>query len=52
MVDIAKCANESCKLKDTCWRYTAPPGYWQSYGGFSPDKDGNCDAYWNVKDRK
>lgn len=31
MVDISKCFEEDCKLKDKCYRYTAPPEEYQSY---------------------
>lgn len=49
MADIAKCVNETCPSKNTCYRYTvqAHP-MWQSYGLFQWDKNtGRCDYYCN-----
>ena len=34
MPDISLCKNESCPLKDNCYRYTATPGEYQSYAEF------------------
>ena len=31
MVDICKCRGVDCDRKDRCWRYTAPPGFRQSW---------------------
>lgn len=37
MPDIALCTNETCPLKDNCYRYTAiPDEYRQSYCKFAP----------------
>lgn len=44
MADITKCANKKCKIKESCYRYTANDGYWQSYANF---KDGKT-----IKDKK
>ena len=50
MTDIAKCQNSTCLKKEICFRQTAPSdGYWQAYGTFSPDKEGNCSFYWPIK---
>ena len=38
MADITKCANKNCKIKKTCYRYTAVDGYWQSYADFNNSK--------------
>lgn len=39
-----------CPLRETCWRYTAPPnGEYQTYM-FPPFKDNECDYYWPTKD--
>ena len=53
MADIAKCVGKNCKVKKSCYRFTAPPSeYWQSY--IMPNiKDGKCDMYWkNEKQKK
>ena len=47
MADIAKCNHKTCPKRKTCFRQIAKANdYWQSYGSFHPDKDGNCDFYW------
>lgn len=45
MPDISMCTGEDCKLRDTCYRFTAKPNeFMQSYFGKSPIKDdGTCD---------
>lgn len=43
--DIGKCA-EGCEKQDTCWRWLAPPHSYQSYFDFKPNKDGDCEHYW------
>jgi hypothetical protein len=35
MPDIEKCSPTDCKIKETCYRYTARPSEWQSYRDFS-----------------
>ena len=49
MPDIAMCNNKDCKLKETCYRYTAKPSeYMQSY----VHKEGEleeCDMYWKCQ---
>jgi hypothetical protein len=30
MADIAKCPGVECPIKEKCYRFTAPCGYWQS----------------------
>jgi hypothetical protein len=53
--DISKCKNETCPLKESCWRYTAPASsFWQSYGHFQYEitedgKEVTCVYYWNNK---
>lgn len=43
MPDITMCCNLDCKIKATCFRYTAPPSMWQSYSKFDgPSKDAPC----------
>jgi hypothetical protein len=52
MADIAKCTGKDCKVKESCYRYTAPSSeYWQSWTSVII-KDGKCDMYWEVKKEK
>jgi hypothetical protein len=44
--DIWKCLGTNCPYKETCYRYTAEPSYYQSYFSVPPIKDGKCDMYW------
>ena len=50
MADISKCANENCKIKGECYRYTAKEGYWQSYMMFGDNKEikdkKECKDFW------
>ena len=50
--DIAKCVGKNCKVKKSCYRFTAIPSeYWQSY--IMPEvKDGKCNMYWENKKQK
>jgi hypothetical protein len=52
MADISMCRDVHCPSKDYCYRFTATPGTWQSYGGFNREEDAdNCDMFWhNGKD--
>ena len=47
MADISKCTGEGCALKETCYRFTAPSGMYQSFFFSPPIKDGECDYYWS-----
>lgn len=49
MSDIAKCENESCPLKDSCYRYTALANeFRQSYAKFQiDDESGECSGFWD-----
>ena len=49
MPDIAKCSNDSCPSKDTCYRFTSTPSpFRQSYQDFKYHPGtGKCDHYWN-----
>ena len=39
-MDITKCANKECKVKDNCLRYLATDNvYWQSYADFECNKE-------------
>ena len=47
MADIAMCMNEACKLWESCYRAQATPNpYAQSYAGFKPEENGECNHYW------
>ena len=51
MSDISMCANETCTLKESCWRFNAPVNeYRQSYGDFKQKEDLTCDHYWGMKE--
>lgn len=39
MADISKCANQNCKIKGSCYRYTVSDGLWQSYSDFNDSKE-------------
>lgn len=45
MPDIAMCEGGSCKLKETCYRHTAKPDYYQSYFSEPPVDGDKCDYY-------
>ena len=53
MADITKCKGTNCDLALTCYRYTAPKGYIQSYFTEVPlNKETNtCDEYWDNTNR-
>lgn len=42
------CSGKECPIKESCYRFTAPVGYWQSYFTEVPYKDGDCDVFWNT----
>jgi hypothetical protein len=46
MTDITKCTGEGCPLKETCYRFTAPTGMYQSFFFGVPIKNGKCEMYW------
>jgi hypothetical protein len=51
MTDIAKCTGEGCALKETCYRFTATTGMYQSFFFGVPIKNGNCEYYWNTNEK-
>jgi len=56
MSDIAKCTGENCKVKETCYRYTATANeFMQSYF-FNPPiikgEKATCEYYWETKKEK
>jgi len=52
MADIAKCTGKDCKVKESCYRFTAPSSdFWQSWTSVII-KDGKCNMYWEIKKEK
>jgi len=49
MPDIAMCQNEKCSRRKDCYRHTANPSKYQSYGEFE-EKD--CKYFWDNKKSK
>ena len=49
MADISMCSGNECSLKYTCYRFTAPKSFYQSYSNRTPDENGECDAYWEAE---
>lgn len=50
MPDIAKCLNNTCPKRSTCYRYRVVSSeFRQSFAEFKPDKDGKCAHYWNTQ---
>ena len=52
MTDICKCFNKECPSNNTCYRYLAETGYYQSYCDFKPDDSGKCGNYWKVESKE
>jgi hypothetical protein len=47
MTDITKCANKTCVLRNTCYRFKATASkYKQSYADFVYDE--GCTYYWPI----
>jgi len=48
MADITMCYGLGCKLKDMCYRHTAPEGMWQAYFTNPPhtNKGKKCEMFW------
>lgn len=56
-MDISKCANKECPLRDKCWRFTAPDSpYRQAYADFefkvNEKGEVKCEYFWDNKDYK
>jgi len=50
MADISKCSDETCTLRETCYRFKAENNpFRQSYGSFKQDEEGNCEYYWEFQ---
>ncbi len=45
MPDISKCLNESCPLKERCYRFKCAGSEYQTYSDFQPNEDGSCDWF-------
>ncbi len=46
MPDISMCLSTTCDKRFQCYRFTAIPHPWrQSYGGFKPGDDGECENF-------
>jgi len=43
--DIRMCANQECKMRDTCYRANARISEWQSWCDFKPESDTHCE-HW------
>ena len=47
MPDISMCVDSLCPSKDYCHRFTAKPGFYQSYGAFNRDyASDKCDMFY------
>lgn len=51
MADISMCIR-GCKKQHGCYRWTAPMSDYQSVSDFRPDKDGNCEHYWDNEQKQ
>jgi len=51
MADISKCKGGKCSLKESCYRYKAKAGIYQSYMLYPKTKDDSveCDSYWEIE---
>jgi hypothetical protein len=50
MPDISMCKNESCSIKEKCYRFMATPDpMWQSYSIFRQNSDQTCDFFLTIK---
>jgi hypothetical protein len=48
MSDISKCSDHLCPSKEICYRFTAPPGFRQTYINTNREADAyNCDLFWH-----
>lgn len=54
MADITMCSGAGCKIKESCYRFTAPKKeFWQAYFTVIPPiKDKECAYYWDNKLKK
>ena len=54
MVDISKCTNPYCAIKDTCFRYLSECDDYQSFIVVDKkvDTSDDCDHYWKVNTKE
>ena len=52
MTDITKCTGDCCALKETCYRFTATTGMYQSFFFKVPIRNGKCEYYWDNKTKE
>lgn len=53
MPDISMCKNESCSIKEKCYRFMAAPNpMWQSYSIFRQNEDQTCDFFLTIKPKQ
>lgn len=52
MPDITMCTDESCPVKEKCWRHEAPPSeFRQSYFCESPRLEETCEYFMQMRKR-
>lgn len=50
--DICMCQDDNCHIRLRCYRFLAKPNeHSQSYFTGSPRKVGECDKFWDIKER-
>ena len=52
MPDISKCNNQTCVMREQCYRFTSPSSeFRQAYGDFTPNRNLKQDFYcrWFIK---
>lgn len=44
------CQNQECPMKESCYRFTAPVGHWQSYMGYQvKEGEDRCESFIDNK---
>lgn len=46
MPDITMCSGEGCSLRESCWRFKAPPSMMQAYFTHPPVTKIGCEYHW------
>ena len=57
-MDITKCVHETCPIKESCYRHTAPISDYQSMSNFEPEELTSllgktywvCESFWDKKE--
>jgi hypothetical protein len=49
MPDITMCENNACPLRRKCERFMASPSPIQAYDRFTPDENGECNMFMEIK---